>query len=86
MEDPTEDIRRARVAELNQGLTQDEQARLSELQAQYGQVWTTDQMREEFEVIGFGAPFVVVKRKADGKKGSLEFCHMPRFYFNWIED
>lgn len=84
--DPTEDIRRALVRELNEGLTQDEKARLIELQERYGRVWTSDELREEFEVIGFGAPFVVVKRKADGKKGSLEFCHMPRFYFNWIED
>ena len=29
------------------------------------------------------APFVVVRRKGDGKKGSLEFQHQPRFYFNF---
>jgi hypothetical protein len=29
------------------------------------------------------APLVVVKRKADGKKGSLEFQGSPRFYFNF---
>jgi hypothetical protein len=86
MEDPTESIRRARVAELNQGLTQDEQARLEELQRQYGQVWTSAQMREEFELTGFMAPFAVGRRKSTGKKGSLEFTHMPRFYFNWMED
>lgn len=84
--DPTESIRRARVIELNKDLTQDEKARLEALQAQYGQVWNTDQMRQDFEVIGFGAPFVVVKRKADGKKGSLEFTHMPRFYFSFQAD
>ena len=33
---------------------------------------TTDQLREEFEVLGFMAPFVVVRRKSDGKKSSLE--------------
>ena len=48
--------------------------------------WTTDELRAEFEVIGFAAPFVVVRRKSDGKKGSLEFTHSPRFYFNWQED
>ncbi len=50
------------------------------------QRWDTDQLREEFEVIGFMAPFVVVRRKADGKKGSMEFTHSPRFYFNFVED
>lgn len=29
------------------------------------------------------APLVVVRRKADGVKGSLEFQHNPRFYFNF---
>jgi hypothetical protein len=51
-----------------------------------GQQWSTDQLCEEFEVIGFMAPFVVVRRRADGVKGSLEFTHSPRIYFNWQED
>jgi hypothetical protein len=86
MQDETESIRRARVVELNQGLNPEEAQRRAELEAQYGKVWTTKEMAEEFEGIGFMAPYLVVKRKSDGKKGSLEFCHMPRFYFNWIED
>lgn len=48
--------------------------------------WTTDQLREDFEVMGFSAPYVVVKRRSDGVVGSLEFTHMPRVYFNWVED
>jgi len=48
--------------------------------------WDSDQLREAFDVIGFAAPFVIVRRKSDGKKGSLEFTHSPRFYFNWVED
>lgn len=51
-----------------------------------GQTWDTTQLQEDFEVIGFGAPFVVVKRKADGVKGTLEFTHRPRVYFNFKED
>ena len=39
-----------------------------------------------FEIIGFMAPLVVARRKADGRMGSLEFQHQPRFYFNWQED
>lgn len=50
------------------------------------QVWTTDQMREDFEVTGFAAPLVVVRRKADGKIGSLLFAHSPRYYFGFQED
>jgi hypothetical protein len=86
MIDETENIRRARLRELNTGLDPEEQERRSQLEAQYGQVWTTKEVAEEFELIGFAAPFVVAKRKADGKKGSLEFCHWPRFYFNWLAD
>lgn len=67
-------------------LTQDEKARLIELQERYGRVWTKDELREEFDVLGFMAPLVVVRRKADGVKGSLEFTHSPRFYFNFEED
>lgn len=47
--------------------------------------WTTDELREEFEVIGFMAPFVAVRRKSDGAKGSMEFTHNPRWYFNFKE-
>jgi hypothetical protein len=37
-------------------------------------------------VHSFLAPFVVVTEKATGEKGTLEFTHMPRFYFNFIAD
>jgi hypothetical protein len=48
--------------------------------------WTTEELMEEFEVEGFQAPFVVVTRKSDGVRGSLQFTHSPRLYFNWMED
>ena len=48
--------------------------------------YTTAEMSAEFEVIGFMAPFVAVRRKADGVKGSMEFTHSPRFYFNFVAD
>lgn len=50
------------------------------------QTWTTDQMTAEFDVLGFAAPLVVVRRKTDGKRGSLLFRHDPRVYFRWQED
>lgn len=50
------------------------------------QTWTTEQLIQDFEVLGFLAPYVVVKRKSDGKKGSLTFDHSPRLYYGWQED
>ena len=48
--------------------------------------WDSEELREAFEVIGFAAPFVCVRRKSDGKLGTLEFTHSPRYYFNFVED
>jgi len=77
-DDPTESIRRERVAEINA-----EPGSREALEAQYGQVWDTEEMRQDFTVLGFAAPLVVVRRKADGVRGSLEFQHHPRLYFRW---
>lgn len=54
--------------------------------AEADQHWDTDQLRKEFEVLGFLAPFVIVRRLSDGAKGSMEFTHSPRFYFNFVPD
>jgi len=45
--------------------------------------WTSEKLREEFDVLGFMAPYVAVRRKRDGVEGSLQFKHYPRVYFNW---
>lgn len=45
--------------------------------------WSTTELREDFEVLGFQAPYVVVRRKADNAMGSLQFVHDPRLYFGW---
>lgn len=78
MIDETESLRRQRMAEL--GATAGPRA---ELEARYGQVWDTDELTADFEVIGFAAPLVVVRRRSDHLKGSLEFQGSPRFYFNF---
>ena len=78
--DPTEPIRRQRLAEINA-----EPGSREALEAAHGQVWDTDELREEFAVEGFLAPFVVVRRNSDGQQGSMEFQHQPRFYFNFVE-
>lgn len=62
------------------------QTERQELERQVGKIWSTEELREEFEVIGFAAPFTIVKRKADGKLGTVQFQHMPRFYFDFRED
>lgn len=59
------------------------EAALDAVIASGGQTWDTEQLRTEFEVKGFMAPFVVVKRKADGQEGILTFTHSPRFYFGF---
>jgi hypothetical protein len=43
----------------------------------------TEQLREQYDVEGFAAPFVVVTRKSDGVRGLMEFTHSPRWYFNF---
>ena len=80
MNDPTENLRRERMAEI----AADAGSRKS-LEARYGQVWDTAELTKDFAVIGFAAPLVVVRRKADWKKGSLEFQPSPRLYFNFEE-
>lgn len=71
MKDETEEFRKAKVAEINN----------SEVTAE--KTWTTDQLTEEFEVLGFMAPFVIVRNRVTKLKGTLEFKHSPRIYFNW---
>jgi hypothetical protein len=76
-----EALRRVRLIEINS-----ERGPREELEARHVQVWDTDELAREFDVEGFMAPFIVVRRKADGVVGSLEFQHSPRFYFNFKED
>lgn len=78
MTDETETLRRQRLAEINVKPSSREA-----LEAQHDQVWSTDELRADFEVLGFMAPYVVARRRSDGVKGSLEFQHNPRFFFNW---
>ena len=81
MQDQTETIRRQQLAEINA----DPNGREA-LEAKHGQVWDTTQLQEDFDVLGFMAPYVVVARKSDGQKGSLMFQGSPRFYFGWSAD
>lgn len=64
----------------------DKQSLRMALEAEHGKTWDTDELVAEFAVHGFLAPYVVVVRKVDGVKGSMQFTHYPRFYFGWTED
>lgn len=79
--DPTETFRRARVNEIASEATD-----RTGLEARYGQVWNTEEVGRDFEILSFMAPFVVARRRSDNQKGTLEFQHSPRFYFDWKED
>jgi len=78
MSDPTESIRAELLAEINA-----EPGSREALEAEHGQVWDTQQLGDDFDVIGFAAPLVVVRRKSDDEKGSLFFQANPRFYFGF---
>lgn len=53
---------------------------------QLGQVWDAEELRRDFEVLGYRAPFVVVERRSDGARGSLLFQHEPRYHFEFTLD
>ena len=81
MSDPTETIRRAQLAEINA-----QPGSREAIEAKHGQVWDTDELRRDFEVLGFAAPLIVVSRRCDGVKGSLYFQHNPRLYYGFQAD
>lgn len=78
-------VRRAMVDKINSEVeTTEEDKERARLEAKYGQVWDTQQLQEDFSVQRFLAPMVIVTRKSDGAKGTLDFQHHPRFYFNFL--
>lgn len=50
---------------------------------EYGQVWDTEGLQREFTVEGFCYGVCIVRRKSDNVRGTLDFTHMPRIYFNF---
>lgn len=54
--------------------------------APHGETWDTERLQEDFTVESFMAPYVVVRRKSDGVRGTLEFTHSPRVYFDFRPD
>jgi hypothetical protein len=56
------------------------------LEAMYGQVWNTSQLKSDFVVYEFLHRSVRVLRKIDGKRGTLLYQNFPRFYFSFLEE
>lgn len=54
-----------------------------ELEKEYNKVWDTQELTREFDVFCFMAPMVIVRRKADGARGTMLFQHLPRFYYDF---
>jgi len=78
--DETEEYRRELQGEINSL-----QASREILEKEVGQVWDTKELSVDFEVVSFLAPFVSVRRKSDGKWGTMMFQHSPRFYFSFLQ-
>lgn len=79
--DESEEVRRRLVSEINP-----KEIERGELEKLHGQVWDTNELRGDFEVDGFLAPYIVVRRRADGVRGTLLFQHWPRFYWGWAPE
>jgi hypothetical protein len=82
MSDPIENIRRQMLADA----ASDPTAVRAELAVKFGKVWDTEELSNDFEVFGFMAPFIAVRRRSDGVNGSMKFQHLPRFYFSFVAD
>jgi len=78
MSDPTESVRREMIREHNSMCREDIAAKYN------SNVYDTEELQAEFEVLSFLAPFVFVKEKATGRKGTLKFQHMPRYYWGFV--
>jgi hypothetical protein len=63
MPDPSEPLRRQRLAEINA-----EPGSREALEAEYGQVWNTEELSQDFEVLGFMAPMLLYFARAMARR------------------
>ena len=52
----------------------------------FGEVYTTTELQEKFKVISYSSPYVTVERKEDNARGTMQFTHMPRYYYGFIKN
>jgi hypothetical protein len=48
------------------------------------EVYDSAELQALFTVHALLAPYVRVTRKADGRDGTLEFQHSPRYYYRFV--
>ena len=75
--DATENVRRELVRQLNA-----EPKGRAALELKHGQVWDTQELGRDYEVIGFLAPLVMVRRRSDAVLGTLLPRQQRRSYTN----
>jgi hypothetical protein len=73
------------IKDYGEQVDNDETKARAALEAKYGEVLDTAQMQEKYTILGFSAPYVVVERKSDHVRGSMEFSHSPRFYHSFVK-
>ena len=86
MNDITEAPRMERIQEINAQIqSNDKENERLRLVHQYGteNVFDTQELGKRFEVIGFAAPFCLVVDRQTRVKGTIEFQHNPRLYFDF---
>lgn len=54
-----------------------------ELESFFGQVWNTAELTAAFTLDGYVAPYAVVTRRFDNRRGMMEFQDAPRLYFRF---
>jgi hypothetical protein len=59
---------------------------LRDLHEKYGETWTDAELLRDFGVQFFDGPRVHVIRKKDGRRGTVAFIDIPRFYFSFIPE
>jgi hypothetical protein len=53
------------------------------LEANFGKVWSAEELERDFIVTAFIGPHVVVRRIADNVVGTLEFSRRPHLFYNF---
>jgi hypothetical protein len=81
MSDTTETTRRSLVQQINTDAGDRER-----LEERHGRVWDTQELQNDFEVLQFAAPLIVVRQRTTGQMGSMFFQHQPRFYWGFQPD
>lgn len=58
----------------------------AELEETEERVWDSDEVRDDFDIVGFKAPFAMAIHIDTNTSGTLLFQDNPRYYFGWNPD